>query len=142
MRCGYRPRHFVVAIIKDAERFQRVRIELDGQGRFSHGDVMAGDLSDVDIAVLGQGRGKQGDDTLEDGAARVSGKGCHGDFAPRGALAVIAALQEFVDIRDHAILEGEAMEHTQPIEPMAEGLRANFKLARAVTDQRAQEPRW
>ena len=58
---------------------------------------------------------------------------CHG-------FCIVPALQVLVGIGDRAVLETEAMEHAQPVEPVAVLLVADLEPARPVTHKDASEP--
>ncbi len=126
-----------------AGRLQRVRVELDRERRLGHRDEALAEPGHVDVRVVWQGGlGEQGLDALEQRAARVGRKLAvdHSTLLAGGLVG--ATLQKAVAVGDPPVFDREAVQHRQPVEPMAHPLLADLELGGTGAQQRARKPAW
>ena len=95
---------------------------------------------DIDAAIVGELGIEDRGDAPEEGPAGVGGELAEGDLAGRIRGTEGFALEETVGVGNAAILEGEAVQHRQPIKPVIIGSGSYLELRGPGAQQRAIEP--
>ena len=123
-----------------AERAQRARIELHRKPDLGEGHEVLSKPAHVHVRVADLRQRERGLRSVEDRPAGIGGELGVADDPLLLVGLVGRAAEEAVGVAHASALEGERVEHPEPVEPVVEGPLAHLVEGGPVAHERAREP--